>query len=95
MASERESSQRNRRALRQLANTKARRAMWHRFWSKVNPGGLCWEWTAARRPDGYGTFGVAGVSLGAHRVAYSLAFGLPKAGLTLDHLCRNTSCVNP
>lgn len=31
----------------------------------------------------------------AHRVAYELLRGPIKAGLTLDHTCRFTGCVNP
>jgi hypothetical protein len=31
----------------------------------------------------------------AHRVAYELLIGPISDGLTLDHLCENTSCVNP
>lgn len=31
----------------------------------------------------------------AHRVAYELFKGPIGVGLTLDHTCRNTSCVNP
>lgn len=68
-----------------------------RFWSKVdwdihNPG--CWEWKAAKDPNGYGRFGFAGEVVLAHRLAYELEVGeilLPH----LDHKCRNTSCVNP
>jgi hypothetical protein len=33
--------------------------------------------------------------LKAHRVTYALVKGPIPAGLQLDHLCRNTSCVNP
>jgi hypothetical protein len=68
-----------------------------RFWSKVNkngPGG-CWIWTACKNEPGYGSIGFSGKPKGAHRVAYELVKGPIPDGLTLDHLCRNTSCVNP
>lgn len=56
----------------------------------------CWEWTAFKNPNGYGMFspGYGVTSRLAHRVSYFMATGLnPNADL--DHLCRNTSCVNP
>jgi hypothetical protein len=31
----------------------------------------------------------------AHKFAYETLVGLVPQGLELDHLCRNTSCVNP
>lgn len=55
----------------------------------------CWNWTAARQDTGYGWFGVGGKNKRAHRVAWELAVGPIPEGLTIDHLCRNTSCVNP
>ncbi|MEU3219995.1 HNH endonuclease signature motif containing protein [Streptomyces sp. NPDC006971] len=71
-----------------------------RFWAKVSGGNVdtCWEWTAYRDPNGYGRFSIggrAGQMEGAHRVAYQLMVGDIPAGLELDHLCRNPSCVNP
>lgn len=63
-----------------------------------NEGG-CWEWTASRR-KGYGQIRIQAESgewttAAAHRVAYELLVGPVPAGLDLDHLCRNTICVNP
>lgn len=69
-----------------------------RFWSKVDRSGgpeSCWEWQAARNWRGYGRFAVKRVEIGAHRVAYMMDVGPIPDGLHLDHLCRNTSCVNP
>ena len=65
-----------------------------RFWSKVDAGGDCWEWTGARAA-GYGRFNVEKRAEPAHRVAWELLVGPIPAGLTIDHLCRNRACVNP
>lgn len=69
-----------------------------RFWSKTrfNSDSGCLNWTASRNQrGGYGRFKLHGKLEVAHRVAYKLAGGVIPAGLTLDHLCRNTACVNP
>ncbi len=68
-----------------------RRAREVDFWSHVDATGDCWEWTAYRNPAGYGHF----TKKYAHRVAYETLVGPIPAGLQIDHLCRNTSCVNP
>jgi hypothetical protein len=72
-----------------------------RFDSKVQvrPSG-CMEWTAGTNGVGYGMFFVrweAGknVMMLAHRWSYERAKGPIPEGLHLDHLCRNTFCVNP
>lgn len=67
-----------------------------RFWAKVEPNGVCWEWAASRKPNGYGQFGMPGRRSPqlAHRVAYELLVGPIPEGLCLDHLCRNRGCVN-
>jgi len=73
-----------------------------RFWSKVIalPSG-CWEWQSAKSVKGYGLFTLppktrrVHKSQRAHRIAYELLIGQVPDGLTLDHLCRNPSCVNP
>lgn len=70
----------------------------HRFWSKVKKTDLCWLWTAGRFPSScgyYGCFRADGRNIRAHRYAYELLVGPIPEGLQLDHLCRNTLCVNP
>lgn len=57
--------------------------------------GGCWDWTGARTEKGYGQFWHAGGMVKAHRFAYEHGVGPIPDGLELDHLCRNTSCVNP
>lgn len=55
----------------------------------------CLEWQGYRQALGYGRFRVAGQKVLAHRFAYELLVGPIPEGLSLDHLCRNPSCVNP
>jgi hypothetical protein len=64
--------------------------------------GECWTWTGATLPSGYGRFSFIDRQTGgtrgiyAHRAVYELLGARDlHAGLTIDHLCRNTSCVNP
>lgn len=69
-----------------------------RFWPFVDKRGAdeCWLWTGANA-NGYGAIWGSERSRAkrAHRVAYELLVGPIPDGLTLDHLCRNTRCVNP
>lgn len=71
-----------------------------RFWAMVDRSAIggCWVWTGCLR-NGYGRLGrtVGGTyrHFQAHRVAYEDARGPVPSGLVLDHLCRNTACVNP
>lgn len=73
-------------------------ALNERFWIKVRSGhpSQCWEWLAAKNSLGYGWFRTPKRTVLAHRFSYEYSHGqqIP-AGLTVDHLCRNTSCVNP
>lgn len=71
-----------------------------RFWAKVRfDASGCWLWTGAEDGKGYGATR-RGVEEGsrvvhAYRWAYEALVGAVPAGLQLDHLCRNTLCVNP
>jgi hypothetical protein len=70
-----------------------------RFWPRVDKSGDCWVWTGTMTATGYGRIanerGEKPQSAWAHRVAYTLTKGPIPNGLVLDHLCRNTACVNP
>ena len=67
-----------------------------RFFAKVRKTDTCWLWTAYIMPNGYGHFRIHEAhSVYAHRLAYVISKGEIPAGLDIDHLCRNRSCVNP
>lgn len=67
-----------------------------RFWSKVDCGDGCWEWTAARHRSGYGVFQLGvGRQISAHRQAWVLARGAIPEGLWVLHHCDNRGCVRP
>lgn len=57
----------------------------------------CIEWIASHNGAGYGTLTInrTGGKVLAHRFSYEHHFGPIPTGLTIDHLCRNTLCVNP
>lgn len=60
----------------------------------VNADG-CWEWSGAATRRGYGLIRVGGILMSAHRTSYEALRGPIPPGLVLDHLCKNTYCVNP
>lgn len=55
----------------------------------------CWNWTAFRDKDGYAKIKINNKSLMAHRFIFEYFNGEICPDLTIDHLCRNRSCVNP
>lgn len=76
-----------------------------RFAAMVRPDGECLVWVGSKDHTGYGRFwpGYAlnasrgappKSTMAAHRFAYEAAKGPIPAGLVVDHLCRNPSCVN-
>lgn len=64
------------------------------FWQCVAIGAPddCWDWMPGSTL--YGLLRIQGERVYAHRVAYELAHGQIPDGLVIDHLCRNTRCVN-
>ena len=83
---------------------------WHFAGGRGQDPQACWVWTGPkvenRRRRGrnykhiYGVLGMTSpegrpAKKRAHRFAYELLVGPIPAGKQLDHLCRNTLCVNP
>ena len=66
-----------------------------RFFAKIEFTESCWIWRAARNKAGYGYFGFNGKNVYAHRWVYEFCVEPIPIGLTIDHLCRVTSCVHP
>ena len=58
--------------------------------------GECLIWQGAVQSSGYGSVGngLGGTAL-AHRVVFTEMVGPIEEGMTIDHLCRVRSCVNP
>ena len=66
-----------------------------RFINKIKVFNDCWVWIGSKTPNGYGTLNLFGKKHYAHRISYILYKKEIPKGLSIDHLCRNTSCVNP
>jgi hypothetical protein len=68
-----------------------------RFEAKFEKGGSgdCWEWTACKNRNGYGTFKLSGRRQSAHRVSYQLYVEEIPDGLHVLHRCDNPGCVRP
>lgn len=60
-------------------------------WNGTPLPGVCWNWRGASTPSGYGNFN----NTYAHRWSYGQFIAPIPVGYEVDHLCRNTSCVNP
>ncbi len=55
----------------------------------------CWIWPRGKNGKGYGAVIIQGQQRYVHRYIFECFFGKIVTGLTLDHLCRTPSCVNP
>lgn len=60
---------------------------------EITDGG-CWKWTRCLI-RGYGQVCYKGRRWRVPRLTWELLVGPIPEGLTIDHLCRNTTCVNP
>lgn len=79
-------------------NTRMPRGTAHgRFWKSVIKGtkNECWEWQGTRHVQGYGTIGVRGKTLKAHRFSWELHNGEIPDDMEVCHKCDNPPCVNP
>lgn len=66
-----------------------------RFWWYVAKTDECWNWTGGTT-KGYGSFTDTNRrKVYAHRFSWELHRDPIPEGLVIDHLCRNTLCVNP
>lgn len=68
------------------------------FWEKVEEASNgCWIWTGWRNPKGYGgyTYYPENFSNLCHRLAFVFVRGEFEKRLQLNHICKNTACVNP
>lgn len=71
------------------------------FLSKIDYRGEngCWNWIAGKKLGGYGEFkpflGQGKNNRATHAIMWEIRNGAIPKGLHIDHLCRNTSCLNP
>lgn len=66
-----------------------------RMWASIDKTSDCWRWTGRLDTGGYARISIAGTMTAVHRITYELVHGPIPVGLEIDHLCRNTGCVNP
>lgn len=63
-----------------------------RLWDRVDFGGECWNWLGPVNASGYGHLRRFGY---VHRLAWEQLRGPIPQDMTVDHLCRNRTCVRP
>lgn len=74
-----------------------------KYWLEVPPSHAyrldektgCWVWTGHTDKGGYAVTTFRGKGGVVHRFVYEHHQGPIPAGMTIDHLCRNPSCINP
>lgn len=66
------------------------------FFDALSPGDDgCTVWPGWKGRHGYGKFKNGGKTFFAHRYSWERANGPIPEGMVVDHICHNSSCVNP
>lgn len=65
-----------------------------RLWGRIKRDGECWIWKR-EKTQRYGTIKHDCKLYMVHRLSYELLISKIPDGCELDHLCRNTFCINP
>lgn len=65
-----------------------------RISSRIQLTDSCWNWLGWINSAGYGYARWGGRDIGVHRIV-KLVEGFDLDGMDVDHLCKNTRCVNP
>lgn len=68
--------------------------VWFKWHAKPVESG-CWEWGGTIDANGYGRIRHKKTLYLAHRLSHELHKGAIPNGHVIDHMCRNTKCVNP
>jgi len=63
-------------------------------YSIPEPMSGCHLWIGSKSVDGYGRMEIKGKTYSAHRVSWELRRGPIPNDKKIDHICRNTSCIN-
>jgi hypothetical protein len=68
-----------------------------RFFGKITTDGAngCHVWIGSTDRHGYGKFSIKNRIIGAHRLAFVLAYDEQPLSFLVCHHCDNTKCVNP
>lgn len=67
----------------------------------VDSKSKCWNWVGTVKSNGYGSFTYGctqwrtQATVHPHRFSYEMYRGPIRSGMEIDHLCKNTRCVNP
>lgn len=86
----------NKRSMRERFYEKYRKVVCTNCLNESINDPFCWEWTAYKDRDGYGSIGNDdGISIPAHRASWLLYMGPIPDGMCICHHCDNPSCVNP
>lgn len=70
-------------------------ALLDKIYARTLPDGDCLVWQGAKDSSGYSCIWDGKRVRGGHRLVYELAVGPIPAGLTIDHTCFVTACLNP